>query len=139
PVAPSIRLASCSGGCLGGVRRIHVDDLSVDAARKRPTVACRAIRIRRWIRRALFDADHLSGRIDAECSNGSRRDCRRRQRRVLLRGAHVATSFRCACTLISTPRPMKSEIIAVPPYDTSGSGTPTTGKSPLTMLMLTTA
>ena len=51
----------------------------------------------------------------------------------------VATSFRCACTLIRMPRPMNSEIIAVPPYDTSGSGTPTTGSNPLTIAMLTNA
>jgi uncharacterized OsmC-like protein len=51
----------------------------------------------------------------------------------------VATSLRCACTLISTPSPMNSDTIAVPPYDTSGSGTPTTGRMPLTMPMFTNA
>jgi hypothetical protein len=30
-------------------------------------------------------------------------------------GGYVLTSFLCACTLIRTPRPMKSEISAVPP------------------------
>ena len=34
---------------------------------------------------------------------------------------------------------MNSEISAVPPYDTSGSGTPTTGSTPLTIAMLTNA
>ena len=52
---------------------------------------------------------------------------------------HVVTSLRCACTLIRMPRPMNSDTSAVPPYDTSGSGTPTTGSTPLTMPMLTNA
>ena len=34
---------------------------------------------------------------------------------------------------------MNSEINAVPPYDTSGSGMPTTGSNPLTIAMLTNA
>jgi hypothetical protein len=32
-----------------------------------------------------------------------------------VRKPQVVTSLRCACTLISTPRPMKSDTIAVPP------------------------
>ena len=34
---------------------------------------------------------------------------------------------------------MNSDTSAVPPYDTNGSGTPTTGSTPLTMPMLTSA
>ena len=98
-----------------------------------------------WPRIAWF---HLPGRPDTACADADRRDRYRHQCRFLRNRLaaqktaavnHVATNFRCACTLISTPSPMNSEIIAVPPYETSGNGTPTTGKSPLTMLMLTNA
>ena len=51
----------------------------------------------------------------------------------------VCTSLRCLCMLISIPSPRYSAASAVPPYETSGSGTPTTGSTPLTMPMLTKA
>ena len=38
--------------------------------------------------------------------------------------------------LINSPTPIPSVIKAVPPYEISGSGTPTTGISPMTMAIL---
>jgi hypothetical protein len=55
------------------------------------------------------------------------------------RAAYVFTSLRFACTLIRIPRPMNRLTSAVPPNDTSGSGTPTIGSNPLTIAMLTKA
>lgn len=45
--------------------------------------------------------------------------------------------LRCTCTDISTPNPTITVIIADPPCETSGSGTPPTGIAPITMAMLT--
>ena len=44
---------------------------------------------------------------------------------------------RCTCTDISIPKPIITVIIAEPPCDTSGNGTPPTGIAPITMAMLT--
>ena len=52
---------------------------------------------------------------------------------------HVCTSLRYRWTLMRIPAPMKSVRRAVPPYDRNGSGTPTTGRMPDTMPMLTKA
>ena len=40
---------------------------------------------------------------------------------------------------ISMPQPTPSVTRAVPPYDMKGSGTPTTGRMPITMPMFTKA
>ncbi len=42
-------------------------------------------------------------------------------------------------TFINSPKPSITVTIAVPPYDTSGNGTPTTGISPITIAMLMNA
>src|SRR6185295_5900595 len=52
---------------------------------------------------------------------------------------YVCTSLRWRCTLRRMPAPMKSVRSAVPPYDRNGNGTPTTGRMPDTMPMLTNA
>ncbi len=52
---------------------------------------------------------------------------------------YVCTSLRCRCTLIRMPVPMNRVRSAVPPYERKGSGTPTTGRMPDTMPMLTKA
>ena len=44
---------------------------------------------------------------------------------------------RCTCTDISSPKPIITVIIAEPPCETSGSGTPPTGMTPITIAMLT--
>src|SRR5207253_1185397 len=116
------RVASPTCGGVGSVRGAHVDDLSVDAVRKRIAATRWTSGLRRRIRRALSAADHLPGGIDATGADAARRVRRRRQSRFLCarlatqktaKMNHVATSFRCACTLIRTPSPMNSEIIAV--------------------------
>ncbi len=91
----------------------------------------------------------------SRCRTGAEHQRRERQERTrqadtrarprsLTGGSHkhsgyVFTSLRFACTLIRIPSPMKRLTSAVPPKDISGSGTPTMGRSPLTIAMLTKA
>ena len=51
--------------------------------------------------------------------------------------ASLNSTSRCTCTDISRPKPIITVIIAEPPCETSGSGTPPTGIAPITMAMLT--
>ena len=58
--------------------------------------------------------------------------CRQRRSSTLLN-----TTSRCTWTDIRMPKPSITVIIADPPCDTSGNGTPPTGITPITMAILT--
>ena len=87
------------------------------------------------VRRAAADAHLAAGRMVGR--GAIRAQQARRKTDQSSRRASPNSTSRCTCTDISRPKPIITVIIADPPCDTSGSGTPPTGIAPITIAMLT--